>query len=523
MTIDKKTYKTISDIVLWFKVQNGDTLYLIDIPQIISLRWTFIRDNWDFLLSDMEHRLTIYSEPDYLKTQIDEMTSFILTQRSTKINSNPFENEEYIYRFHAIFENIAINSIPLTKIEQDIIDSEINRINKFNKIDFISMKTLLRDAIDAYADEVGLSDTTYNGTYSRSSSLPMFSPTIPATVRLNMLLDNVKALDYIIANSKYLDNTFIDPFALARANANNNIDIRSNKSCYIGRIYHGETLDQVAKRYLNDPKRWIDIAIANGLKTPYIDEIGEKIPLISNGDENKINIGSIDVDGNLNSDKLYVNQVLFIQSSVKTIADQRTITDISIVPVSGDIVITVDGDSNMDDYKISESATIRIFKPNTINSNFFILIPSEEPLTNSREESVPFFLQSKKEDEKQTKVDIALDSDGDIMFGSANDVMLSYGLANAIQAINLKFNIKLGTINQHPDFGFIDVIGNKSSTETRDSIIKNIENMIQNDSRFDRIESLNVIKTEPNVVQVRLVVRLAGSSLLIPISFKVPI
>ena len=57
-----------------------------------------------------------------------------------------------------------------------------------------------------------------------------------------------------------------------------------------------------------------------------------------------------------------INQPIFIKSSNQTLPDQRTIVNIKQIPVSGEIIIELDGNSDLDKYKISENAYIKVFR-----------------------------------------------------------------------------------------------------------------------------------------------------------------
>src|SRR5690606_28666811 len=141
------------------------------------------------------------------------------------------------------------------------------------------------------------------------------------------------------------------PFALARLNANNpEVKIGQYSSGFLTRIHYGEDLQSLATRFLKDPEKWIDIAIANGLRSPYIDEEGEEVFLIANGFKNQINVKAVDAN------KLYINQPVFIQSKTIPFPDQRLITAIKEVPVSGEIVITLNGDANLEKYTLEDKA-----------------------------------------------------------------------------------------------------------------------------------------------------------------------
>ena len=132
---------------------------------------------------------------------------------------------------------------------------------------------------------------------------------------------------------------------------------------------------------------------------------------------------------------------------------------------------------------------------------------------------------SAQADEKKTKIDIAIDDNGALQFTSNGDITLSYGLANAIQAIRLKMSAEQGSNRYHPTYGLINLVGTRNINEgdIKNALIDNINQQIQADSRFDRIESINVERVAASTVaySINLVVRLAGSHTLLPISFAV--
>jgi hypothetical protein len=171
-----------------------------------------------------------------------------------------------------------------------------------------------------------------------------------------------------------------------------------------------------------------------------------------------------------------------------------------------------------------------VFAPNTINSSFYVLIPSPEPLPDDRSDEVPWFLAKSAEDEKRAKIDIALDTSGDLMFTTNGDIKLSYGLDNAIQAIKLKIITELGSLRYHPTFGLVNVLGNRNNYigDIQELITQSITTQIQADSRFDRVEDIAVnylVNSSTNegvgAIAISLSVRLAGGTQVIPISFTV--
>jgi hypothetical protein len=523
-------YSSIADVNFWLKLKSGDDLVLADVPVIVPLRWSYFKDSWEFIKPDIIDGLKFDPNPDFLNDQINDFSQFIESQRVGSQKINPFQDSIIFHKYYAIFNNVNIESINLTNEESRILQNEILRVSNFSKNDFLKAKANIIDYRDRVADIYGLSDEDYNKAFNKSSIPPQVDATIVEANYLLSLQSAIKTVDFILANLFAVDAS-IDPFALARANANNpDINIGQYKSGKLVKINYGESLESLANRYLGDPNKWIDIAIANGLKPPYIDEVGQRISLLSNGSGSQINLSETDINGFLNIDKLYINQPIFLQSTAEVIVDQRTIISIRQVPVSGEIILELDGARDMDKYKIADGAYIRVFAPNTINSSFYVLIPSPEPLPDDRSDEVPWFLAKSAEDEKRAKIDIALDTSGDLMFTTNGDIKLSYGLDNAIQAIKLKIITELGSLRYHPTFGLVNVLGNRNNYigDIQELITQSITTQIQADSRFDRVEDIAVnylVNSSTNegvgAIAISLSVRLAGGTQVIPISFTV--
>lgn len=518
-------FNSLTELRLWFNDKSGIPITLANMPEIIPMRWAYFRDNWEFIVDNLKQNMFSYSYPDLLENQIEELSKLIRIQRhESNRRINPFAKKDILSTYYAVWENILLNSIPLTKEENNISTDKINRIRRFITTDFKKIRTDLVNGRDEIADTVGLSDTDYNNTFNRSSTKQLRDSRIRDVADMQTLQQAIVTIDYILANTGSLTTANVDPFALARINANNpDIEIRTAQSGQLVRMYFGDSLQSLAARYLGNPDRWIEIAIANGLRAPYIDEIGQPILLISNGDGSQINIAGM--DGSIqNSDRVYVNQVIFLQSSTMKFPDQRTIIDIKQVPVSGELILELSGEANLSQYSTIDSAYIRVFKPNTINSNFMVMIPSGDPVQNQSTKETPFFLASKGEDEKRAGVDLLLSPNNDLIFSAFGDLQLSYGLANAQQAMQLKLMTEQGQMPRHLLYGLPSVIGTKASDPLaiKDALVTGINDMVNADSRFSRIETLNVSVEQGSAI-ISLVVRMAGSGSLIPLNFQVNI
>ena len=518
-------FASLSELKIWFRGEAGQQLTLADINDLISLRWTFFRNNWEFIREGLITKAKKYEFPDMLIEQIDDLTRYIERARnSTNKAINPFRRNSILTDYYAVWENLAITSIPVTRQEQKLIDQKVKTISRFVKTDFKRIRKDMVIARDEIADTVGLSDTDYNLTLDRSSVAKLRDARISDITNMQTLHTGIKAVDYILANISSLDTVNIDPFALARQNANNpDVEIGEGRSGRLVKMNYGDSLQTLAARYYNDPDRWVEIAIANGLKPPYIDEIGQAITIISNGDGNQLNISKEDIDGNKNVDKFYINQAVFLKSDATTAPEQRTIINIKVVPISGEIVLELSGDTDLDRYKVADNAIVRVYKQNTINSQFLVLIPSEQPLPQQKVGVDPFLLNRLTDDEKNSGIDFAVNSDMDIVFTSTNDLQLSFGLPNALQAIQFKMMTEKGQLPRHPQYGLPQVAGIKVTDPAaiKETLANGINDMISADSRFSRIERLDITRPEGNQFLIKLDVRMAGTGTVVPISFSV--
>ena len=517
-------FKGLSDLKLWLKNQSGQTLTMADVPGVIPLRYEHFRDNWEFIKTDLYNRIDLAADPDRLKLDIISMSNLIEVQRSSNNkNVNPFARSSILTDFFAVFDNIFISELPITKEEQTIINREVKRISRFIKTDFRTIRTNIIKTRDEIADEVGGSDSNYNTTYRRSSVTTLRNINIKDVQNMKQLQAGVKTVDLILANANTLLNTVsIDPFQLARQNANNpNLRIDQGRSGRLVRMNYGDDLGTLAHRYLGTEDRWMEIAIANGLKPPYIDEIGKRVSLLSNGSGNQLNIGVEDDDGLPNIEKFYVGQAVFLTSNEIKFPDQRSIINIRIIPISGEIVLELSGANDLDKFKINENARVLVYLPNTVNSNFLVLIPTPMP-PNAQIGDEPFFLSDKSEDEKRAGVDLSINNDFDLVFTPTSDFQISFGVPNAVQAIKIKMVSERGQNKRHAVFGLASIMGEKLDLpeEVRSVLSTSITDMIEADNRFDRVENLGIAQVDNRFI-VNMEVRMAGSGTVVPISFTV--
>ena len=522
-------YSALSDLNLWFKVQSGDPLNLADIPAIIRTRYVFIVANWEDIKTTLLSNSSQYSDPARLVTEIASFSNIVAQALIHKDNVGVLNVGSLLSSYFAVFDALAITDITITPQERIVIKDEVARVNAFTKNSFTIMRQQMVDGRDAIADTIGGTDPDYNRIYERSPLPQLLNKTIKNLVLSNQLETGIDAATAILANQSILNTAaFIDPFAFARANANNpEIDIKTYQSGKLARLNYGETLQTLATRTMQDESRWLEIAIANGLKPPYVDEIGIELFLATNAQGNKINVPKTDTFGNANKDRFYINQIVILRSNTQQALDQRNVVGVREIPVSGELVIELSGAADLDRYKTVDRASVRVFLKNTINSNFYILIPSNDPAPATSDQDTPWFLQNKAEDERNAGVDFLLSDTGDLQFTASGDLTLSYGVANALQAVKILLATQQGDLFAHPDYGIIAKIGDKNTDvdSVKADLTNSISQQILNDPRFQRLDYITVEYLSSGGVSgysIRLGVVLAGGGTsVVPITFSV--
>src|SRR5688500_796060 len=97
-----------ANLSLWYKVRANDSLSLADIPEIIPLRWSYFRDNWASLYKRLLRAAGAYTDPDYFRSTLVDLDTFITQERLSSQDKNPFSGSSIYYRFYPIFNSLLI-------------------------------------------------------------------------------------------------------------------------------------------------------------------------------------------------------------------------------------------------------------------------------------------------------------------------------------------------------------------------------------------------------------------------------
>ena len=504
------------DLTLFFKKDSGIPYSLADFTSIAQGRWQYFLNNWDFI--KLKYFNKINAMPDGVdkvnaKAQYKDFSNLVRDSRAS--SQNPLLNRNNLRKYKDLLDAILINDLDISQAENAIINNDLSRISNLKKDDFLQMRERVRITHDKSSDSMGLGDPTYNSLYERTGGSQIITFTLNDYDVLSSLISLMNTITLLIP-MKLVQDEHPDPFSVVRTALNNSaIAVASSTSGFLVPFPAGSTLERLSQKYLGTPDRWIEIATANNLRFPYVDEMGQKVPLLINGINNIVIVSLTE----------YPN--FFIGQSVSVGSNGKPLTVRNIVSIEEDknnsqLLITVDGDANLSMYTTVQQAFIFYFMPYTINSSKFIMIPAAGSLGFPINAEEPWFIKSLPSDVKNMGVDLALGSDGDLVFDSTGDLSYVYGLANAAQALNLKVQTKANDLIRDPTFGIIEIVGKYKNSEISGALISTmIGKAISGDDRFDGVSGLG-FTVSGNAVYINASIRLKGSTKSLPLTFQLP-
>lgn len=441
------------------------------------------------------------------------------SQSNSQEAANPmdtiFNNPSDYYDF---FEILDLGNLNVPPSVQDQIDAAIDDALQTTAADVRVTRANLDAFVSQYSAYLGGSNDTYNrinGISSQSSGKQLTTEDIEVLSIFNDMSQAMDSLSVLLENQEKSISPDNDYAAFyAEYATTSGIDFESSTSKFYVPFQYGATLETMAQLYLENSDRWIEIAAINGLKEPYVDEVGKTVYFIGSGSGTSFTIPF--------TSNLYIGQPIKLSSD--TVREEiRKIIKIDAISAVEQI-ITVDGASNLSRFRIADAPKLLYYQPNTVNSNMLIAIPSKNPVnipgsiqTNPNEEDLTIFNMTAKTDfmllfNKDTTADIALD---------ASDVKLASGMTNLVQAANIKLLTKTGDLMNDPTFGNPIEVGGSVAEFDIKSAMASLSNTFAADPRFKNVLSGKISLTGPTVT-TDLLIGLENSNAFLPLTTQIP-
>ena len=421
----------------------------------------------------------------------------------------------------SFFESIELHSLDTPPEIVDAVQSEVSRVTSLERSDLIERSGRISSVSEQLANQMGAGSATYTrliGSDSGSSANTYSGATASDPLTddqldvLFALQRSVQVFDSLVATTKVDDSRIPSAMEYVAALANSaQIPFSVPRSQYLAPVPLGFSLETIANIYLGNPDRWSEIAILNGLRPPYIDEVGFTLEFLTNGTSHQFFTVR-------NATDLFVGQNVRLYSNTVPITKHRIV---SIETISeNNFLITVDGDP-LDQLKTTDKATLQAYLPGTTNSEQLIYIPSMVPTAPSIGVAPIPGIDALDHMVQKSGIDFLLTPSGDLAMSSDGDLKLAYGLTNLVQACRLKMAVPLGSLLRHPSFGFGIEPGTNNADVTIGHVLKAAQGSFANDERFSGIASLKMQKRGP-VLQIDLSTAISGINVLVPVSIQIP-
>jgi hypothetical protein len=520
--VDRTLLQPLRSLSLFVRDLAGVPLAFADLPdQIVKEGKTAviaaagIRTSWESQFADADQdtrdiatKLNALSAKTNQGTslsglQLDALTGTAATDSVNDIFDNPSNYYSFFSRL-----NVANVQLPPTLVRA--IVNERDKVRQMTRLDFEQMRDSFVQLMADYADAVGAGNTTFANTYSRSLPTTTRTPStgdyqvIFAMNRVVMELNRLAASSTI---NRFQINSIDYVAGLA---SRSGIAFTVPQSKFAVPYPYGMTIEQLATRYLGDPDRWIEIATLNGLRAPYVDEEGFDLPLLTNGRDNQVEVAD--------ASNLYIGQLVWIRSTTAALTS-RHILKIETLN-SGQSILTLDGDADLDSYSTLSNAQLHAFLPDTVNSMMQIYIPSsDEPqMDDWKTKSIPGVDQFDPLVEAGG-VDLLLTESGDLAITPDGDCRLAIGLTNIVQTARIRLSVTQGELNRHPQFGLAIKVGASTADVNVKQLLQSCQDLFADDNTFTSVSSLSILK-QGNTASISLQIGVRGVSQLVPVTFQ---
>lgn len=448
----------IIDLLTYLKILKGDSLNLSDVLELVPYKYFWFRD------------LVLSRKNPKIDAHYNELFQILQSYKTENYFTSPTNILKHIH----VLELIPIHDLTFTKEEEKVYNNYINYLKSFTTKDFIRIKKIISNELEKmYSLPETKQDCFVIPTNNNLSQKDFFIT--------DYLLSLITICDFLIADSKQQKKT-IDQFSIVRNVIENSIQINSHTKGFLIRFTKQDTLQSLASRYLGNQDRWLEIVIANGLKPPYVDFEGIEIIPLQNPFENKVYILKT------YESNVFLNLDIYLYSNYIE-AEKRKI--ININNFTSYIILTLSGDCDLNKFSLEEGFRIKIYKPNTINDNCDILIPSENGVDLK---AINKFINIESSIDSVAGTDLLISNKGDLVFSKTGDFEQISGYENIIQAVKLILSTEKGALQRHQEYGIDNIIGlpYSSEQEYKNTLVETIVRAVESDPRILKVESIRV-------------------------------
>jgi len=443
-----------------------------------------------------------------------EITQSTPSQKRRALNSAPGANVYQDGAQHGqALDKVNMDSLDLPVSTKKKIEEEKKRVRSLVRSDFEEKRDALVSVIESFSDSVGAGSSIYDTTFDKKAGTVVRStPTSQDLEILFALNQTIMAFNALSASGDGEPSSRLSTIeyiaGLARGAG---IAFREPVSKFAVPFPYGSTLEILSSRYLGDPNRWHEIATLNGLREPYVDEVGFRFKLLTNGNGNEVVIEDVS--------NVFVGQPVYI-SSTASFKERRRVIGIRTVTL-GQNIVSVDGETDLAKFKVLDNAVLEAFLPDTVNSQMLVYIPSDEiPIQNDfKSRSIPGV------DEFDPMiavggVDFLLTPANDIVLTDDGDNRLAVGLTNIVQRVRLILNTRQGTLLHHPEYGLPIEVGVSVADVSASELLKMAQTAFSNDPTFSAIRQTSV-SIKGGLAQIGISVEVSGVNQTIPVSFEI--
>lgn len=408
-----------------------------------------------------------------------------------------------------LMDQVPLNSLSLTNAQNAVVQNIINQASETTIAQLKSYRATILQLALQLSNSFGTGSAYYNNIFGLPAPTSSFIPiTIDQYDILASLYDTLSCYDILTASTQLNDQAVQNSMEYVAGLASTaGVAFTIPTSKVLVPVPFGLTIEAIAARYLGDPELWIEIATLNGLSEPYIDENGFQLPLLSNGIARQVVVDS--------AEDLFVGQTVIVEGAGQQ-SSPRIILKIEKL-TTANFLLTLDGLPNLENFTTAIGSFVQAYLPGTVNSQQKIFIPSDLPVPDVSNIIPP---ESTSGDTLTglSKVDWLLTDAGDLAINNYGDFRYASGITNIIQALRIKFGTQANTVLTHPNFGLNVRVGSISSEVQLQELYNSINNMIQQDPRFQGVSNLQIALNGP-VLGISLGVQLPNYTGVFPVSF----